>query len=320
MSILIEKGYSLSEIANVLGKAKSTIWYELQKSRKGRKYDSDYAHHLTYVRRKYSRAVGRTIALNQELEEFVRKNLFDDQSPEAISGRLRKIKNIRYISASAIRRYIKSPYGRRIEDYRLKIFRRRRKYCGKKTALKNKVMISKRPWFINKRKGLGHFEGDFIASGKSGKGMLLTLTDRKTRKSLIEKILPVSVRNVELALVRMRNRYLEMQTITFDNDVLLLEHKRLEKKLGIKIYFCHPRSPWEKPSVENLNRFIRRYIPKSSDISKYSRHLIKKLEAKANRRFMECLGYLTPEEVYEREKKQKTRRDAYFERKSDRSN
>lgn len=257
------------------------------------------------MRRKYGRAVGRIIALSRELDRFVRKHLFDDQSPEAISGRLRKIEKIEYASASAVRRYIKSVYGRLIEAHRAKIFKKRRRRGGKKASLKDKRMINKRPWFINKRRGMGHFEGDFIVSGKSGKGMLLTLVDRKTRKSLIEKILPVSVRNVEQALVRMKKRYLETQTITFDNDILLLEHRRLEKKLGIKIYFCHPRSPWEKPSIENLNRFVRRYIPKGSNISKCSRPYIKSLEDKANRRFMECLGYLTPDETYEKAKKQK---------------
>lgn len=272
------------------------------------------------MRRKYGRAVGRTIALSQELDRFIRKHLFDDQSPEAISGRLRILEKIGYASASAVRRYIKSVYGRVVEAHRAKIFKKRRRHGGKKLALKDKRMINKRPWYINKRRGLGHFEGDFIVSGKSGKGMLLTLTDRKTRRSMVEKILPVSVRNVEKALVRMKKRYPEMQTITFDNDILLLEHKRLEKRLGIRIYFCHPRSPWEKPSIENLNRFIRRYVPKSSDISKYSRHFIKSLEAKANRRFMECLGYLTPDEVYEKAKKIKTRRVAYLEKKTERSN
>ena len=163
-------------------------------------------------------------------------------------------------------------------------------------------------------------EGDFIVSGKSGNGMLLALTDRKVRKSLLEKILPVSVRNVERGLLRMRKRYPEMQSITFDNDVLLLEHKRLEQRLGVTIYFCHPRSPWEKPSIENLNKVLRRYIPKSSDISRYSRYFIQKLEAKMNRRFMECLNFLTPDEAYERARKQKSRPGGRQNKKTKRSN
>ena len=153
-------------------------------------------------------------------------------------------------------------------------------------------------------------EGDFIVSGKSGKGILLTLTDRRVRKSLLERILPVSVRNVERALLQMKKRFPEIKTITFDNDILFLEHKRLEQKLRVKIYFCHPRSPWEKPSIENLNRWVRRFVPKSSDISRYSKLFFRKLEAKANRRFMEVLGFYTPEEKYIQALKHKKRPEA----------
>ena len=163
-------------------------------------------------------------------------------------------------------------------------------------------------------------EGDFIVSGKSGRGMVFALRDRKTRKNLLEKILPVSVRAVDRALGRMKKRYPEMQTITFDNDILFLEHQKLEKKYGVKIYFCFPHSPWQKPSVENLNKILRRYIPKSSDISKYSRMFIANLETKMNRKFMDVLGSLTPDETYEREKKQKQRRMARSQRKNKCSN
>ena len=181
-------------------------------------------------------------------------------------------------------------------------------------------MISERPNKINKRWGLGHMEGDFIVSGKSGKGMILVLRDRKVRLNLLEKILPVSLKTVKNALARMKRRYPEMQTITFDNDILLLEHQALEKMLRVKIYFCFPRSPWQKPSVENLNKILRRYIPKSSDISKYSRKFIKNLEAKLNRKFMDCLKSLTPDEAYEKEKKQKQRREARLKQEIERSN
>lgn len=149
--------------------------------------------------------------------------------------------------------------------------------------------------------------------------MVFALRDRKIRKNLLEKILPVSVRAVDRALGRMKKRYPEMQTITFDNDILFLEHKKLEKKYGIKIYFCNPHSPWQKPSIENLNKILRRYIPKSSDIGAYPRIFIKNLEAKLNRTFMDCLGSLTPDEAYERERKQKQRQAARM-KKAGRSN
>lgn len=295
----------------MLGRRKNVIWYEAQKKRKGRPYDAAYAHHLSYVRRKYSRAVGRTIALDPNLRSFVEHHLRDDQSPEGVSLRLKRIeKNLLYASASAIRRYIKSPYGRRIEAHRIRVFRRKHRHRGARPTIEGKRLITQRPSKINKRWGLGHMEGDFIVSGKSGKGIILALRDRKVRKNLLERILPVSVRNVERALLRMKKRYPEMQTITFDNDILFLEHKRLERVLEVTIYFCHKHSPWEKPSIENLNKALRRYIPKSSDISQYSKRRLKKLEAKLNRRFMEVLGSLTPDEAYVREKRKRAQRGA----------
>lgn len=264
---------------------------------------------MTYVRMRKKRLVGKKIISNKDLRTFVERCLMDDQSPEEISKRLKRIeKNIPYVSATAIHRFIKSPYGRRIEAHRDKVFKKKKHSGGRKKQIKDKRPFSQRPKKINRRWGLGHMEGDFIVSGKSGKGMILGLRDRKVRKNFLEKILPVSVRAVERALIRIKKRFPELQTITFDNDILFLEHKRLEKKLNIKIYFCDVHSPWQKPSIENLNKKLRRYIRKSSDISKYSRIYIKKLEEKINRHFMDCLGSLTPNEAYLKELKRKKHR------------
>jgi len=256
------------------------------------------------------------IVEHSSLRRFLEHHLMDDQSPEEIAKRLRRIeRNLPYVSASAIRRYIKSPYGRKIEWHRSKVFKKKRRHGAARKRIEGKRMISQRPSKIAKRWGLGHMEGDFIVSGRSGKGMVFALRDRKVRKNLLEKILPVSVRAVDRALGRMRKRYPEIQTLTFDNDILFLEHKKLEKKYGITIYFCDPHSPWQKPSIENLNKTLRRYIPKSSDISKYSRTYIKNLEAKLNRKFMDCLESRTPDEAYVQEQKQKQRQRARVKKK-----
>lgn len=304
-------------MAKAFKRRKSVVWYELRKKRKGRKYDAEYARHISRVRMRAKRKEGKKIASRSGLRAFVEKHLLDDQEPEEIAKRLRNVeRSLPYVSGSAIRRYIRSPYGRRIESHRNKVFKKKRRRGRRGKRLKDRRSIHKRPLKIKRRWGLGHFEGDFLASGKSGKGLMMCLRDRKVRKNLLEKILPVSVRNVERALVRMKRRYTEMQTITFDNDLLLLEHKRLEKILGIRIYFCDEGSPWQKPSIENLNKSLRRYVPKGSDISKISRRSIQRLEEKMNRRFMGVLDSLTPNEAYEREKRRKQRRAARLNGKS----
>lgn len=103
-----------------------------------------------------------------------------------------------------------------------------------------------------------------------------------------------------------------MKTMTTDNDLLFERHKDLEKLLRIKIYFCHQYHSWEKGTIENTNGVIRRDIPKGSDVSRYSKRFIADLEAKLNRRPMECLEDRTPQEVLdthrERIRKNKKRR------------
>ena len=105
-----------------------------------------------------------------------------------------------------------------------------------------------------------------------------------------------------------------MKTITLDNDILFRMHKALSSFLGLKIYFCRPYHSWEKGSIENVNRFIRKYIPKGSDLSRYSQNEISLVEKKCNDRFMKCLNYQTPgEALSEYRQQQKNSRRAVTE-------
>lgn len=313
---MVRKGYTLAEMASVLKKDPSGVWYELhQNKRKRRKYDAEYANHKARVKRKYSKKIGITIAKNVPLKKRVEELLLDDQSPEHISERIRRHeKNLEKISGIAIRRYISSVYGRKIEVHRAKILKRRRKRAPR-VYLQGKRMISKRPKIINERKRIGDAEGDFILSGRSGKGMIFNVTDRKSRNPFLEKILPISIRTIENALKRIKQRFPELKTLTFDNDILFVHHKELERKFNIKIYFCFPGHPWEKGSNENRNKIIRQYIPKGSNISRLSRRYIQKLEEKLQRRIMKCLNYLTPREVLEKHRKRKRSLNCFLPRK-----
>ncbi|MFH1308953.1 MAG: IS30 family transposase [Patescibacteria group bacterium] len=273
------------------------------------KYDPLKANHKAYVRRKYSKYQGMKIVNDKKLKEFVDKKLFDDQSPRVISGRIKKKeKNIQNISKDSIHRYIKSVYGRRIEYYRKTKKARRRGRRAKSKKLSNRTFIDKRPKIINLRKRIGDTESDFIVSGKSGKGILLVVVDRKSRNVFIEKITKVTINNVNKAFLKIKKRFPEMRTITTDNDILLQKHKELEELLDVKIYFCDPYSSWQKGTVENANKYIRRYIPKGSNISKYSKYIVKKIEVKMNNRFMECLDHSTPYELLEKHRKKKKKR------------
>ena len=250
------------------------------------------------MRRKYAKYQGMKIVAHEALQKEVTDRLLDDQSPQAVARRItNREKHLPAISKNAIYCYIQSVYGRRIEAHRLLKKRPRRARRGSKKSLSERTFIDQRPKKINARSRIGDIEADFIVSGKSGSGILLTVADRKSRASFVEQILRVTIENVHRAFVRIHARFPEMKTMTTDNDLLFERHKELEKLLHIKIYFCHQYHSWEKGTIENTNGVIRRDIPKGSDISRYSKRFIMKLEAKLNRRPMGCLKDRTPQEV-----------------------
>lgn len=249
------------------------------------------------------------IVHNSALRDFVETALYDNQSPANISGRIKKHeKHLPYVSKNSIYRFIESSYGVKIKYRREKLKNRHRKWRqSAKEKLLDRTFINKRPASINRRSSVGDGEADFIVSGKTGKGIILNLTDRKSRAPFLEKITEVTIKNVHVAFIKIKKRFPELRTFTTDNDLLFQRHKELEKLLDIKIYFCRPYHSWEKGSVENANGYIRKYIPKGSDISKYSKRFIMVLERKLQRRFMKCLKHLTPIEVIKKFRKQKKR-------------
>lgn len=256
--------------------------------------------------------------MHQSLRDFVERSLLEGRSPESIAGRItHHEKGLPSVSGDSIERFLKSVYGRKIEARRkrLKNRRKRRKRSSRTAKLADRTFIDTRPQIINMRGRVGDAEADFIVSGKSGKGVLLSLADRKLRASFLEKILPVSIRNVHKGFLRIKKRYQEIRTITTDNDLLLQHHKELERLLGVKIYFCHPYHSWEKGTIENTNGEVRKDIPKGSDISRYARHVIRSIEKKLNDRYMECLNYATPREALDRHRRNKKRAGARVHRK-----
>lgn len=309
--MLQRKGYSLRDIAQTLHRSVSTVSDEVKRNRTHGRYDATKAARKAYVRRRQSKYQAMKIVEHRDLKDFVAAALYDGQSPGNIAGRITKReKHLPAIGKDSIYRFITSVYGRKIEAFRSRKRHRRRGRGKKVTQLKDRIFIDKRPKHINERRRVGDVEADFILSGKAGKGILLTVADRKTRASFIERILDVSIRNVEGAFCRIKQRFPELRSITTDNDVLFKHHKRLEKLLGVKIYFCHPYHSWEKGTIENTNGYVRKEIPKGSDISRYSKRFIQRIEEKLNRRFMEVTDHETPQEALERLRKRKKRQEA----------
>lgn len=311
ISILKRKRYSLRAIAKALHRSVSSISDELKRNRVRGVYDAKKAAHKAYARRRESKYQGMKIVGNPQLQKFVEKGLYDDQSPQNIAGRIKKHeKYLSTVSKDSVYRFIRSVYGRKIESYRNTRKKKRVYRRGRTASLSDRTSIDKRPKHINARRRIGDVEADFIVSGKSGHGILLVVVDRMLRVTFIEQILKVSVVNVHRAFLRIQKRFPEMRTITTDNDILLRNHEALATLLEARIYFCHPYHSWEKGTVENTNGVIRKDIPKSSDISRYSKRFVQKIEDKLNRRFLYCLSHQTPAEALALARKRKKRRSA----------
>ncbi len=311
IEILLDRGYRVREIARTLGRSPSTISDEINRNKdKTGAYSAKKADQKAYVRRKYAKFQGMKITGNPTLRKFIDRALLDLQSPAVIAGRLKLGRDLDHggnplptISRSAIEKYLASVWGEEIRveiTKRKKLFRRRTRRKAS-PSLDGRKFIDERPEVVQRRGRAGDLEVDFIVSGRGGNGYLLTAIDRRNRISFVRKLLPVTAENLEIVLSEIKGEYektwaTKLRSITADNDILFAYHRRLEELLGIPIYFCHPYSSWEKGSVENLNKYIRKFIRKGSNIASYSRVLIAEIEASANSRYMEVLGYLTPKE------------------------
>lgn len=308
---MLDKNYSQRNIAKALNRSNSTISEEIKHGSVRGVYNPLKAHHKAYVRRWQSKYQAMKIVEDIDLRNFVEKRLLKDDSPPNISGRIQKHeKYLTTVSKNSIYRYIESPYGRRIENYRNKRKQRKRHRRPRSETLKERVFIANRPQYVATRKRIGDAEADFIVSGKSGKGILLVVVDRKSRTPFLEKILLVTIPEIHRAFQKIKERFPELKTLTMDNDILFRRHKELEKLLDIKIYFCNPYHSWEKGTVEKVNREIRKDIPKGSNISKYSRQFVRSIEEKLQNKIYKVLNYRTPLEVLERSRKRKNTSDS----------
>lgn len=299
ISILLKKRYSIRDIAFSLNRNPGTISREISKNSVNGVYDPEKADHKAYVKRRNSKYQGMKVVKNNQLREYVEEKLLKDWSPEQIAGRLKEVDNhIKYASYRAIYKFVYSVYGGGLERHlRYKGKKRRSRKKGKIDKLKDRVFIDKRPEITNKKGRFGDWEGDFIVSGKSGKGALIVLYERKARHTIIKKIMSRETKIVNGYIKEMTGGLLFFNSLTIDNDISFRKHKELSELLGCPIFFCHPYSSWEKGGVENTNQLIRRYIPKGSDISKYSDEYLREIETKLNNRPRKCLGYKTPLEV-----------------------
>jgi transposase, IS30 family len=301
----LRKGKSLRFIAGKLDRSLSSVSDEIKQNGVNGEYNAEKAERKARVRRQQSKIQCMKVAMDTELKKFVTENILDDQSPEGISGRLREVeKNIKYASPKAIYKFVESPHGRRIEKhlYSKAVHKKGGQKRGISVAIDGRTMIDQRPKEVENRLEFGHYEGDFVESGKDGKGSLLVLVERKTRYPFLLYLEDRTTGNVNRAVKELLGNY-PIESLTVDNDVSFKKHPELSKLLETDIFFCHPQSPYEKGAVENRNKAIRRYIKKRTDLSSLPKEMFSFVEEKLRNKIMKCLKFKTPKEAFGEEVK-----------------
>jgi len=255
---------SIRNIAINLERGKSTISEEVNKNGGKNNYNADRAHRRKKLRRYRAKRHCNKIAIDYHLQCFIEKGLYSGNSPETISSALKKQPGLRYASAKSIRKFIDKRPGME----RLLFWERNNKKSGrKKKKIKEKIDDRK---FIEERSDeanycYGHWEGDFIVS-RNNSYCVLVLVEILTRFVLFKKIPNRKNSLVNEAISDMLKNY-TVNSLTLDNDIAFQKHEQLEKMINAPVYFCHPYCSWEKGLVENINRWLRIYIPKKSNIA-----------------------------------------------------
>lgn len=302
---------SLRAIARMLNRSPSTISREVARNR-GRRYykavDAD-----NRAKRMAKRPKSGVLELNPELRQIVMSKLELKWSPEQISGWLgteySRKKQMRvshetiyksiYVRAKGVIHHSFSQYLRRSRPMRHSRYHRR---SGDRsfTNIVSGVSIHERSKTIEQRKSVGHWEGDLVSG--SNNTHIATLVDRKSRFTIILKLAGKDAESVHQALLATFKKMpmLYRKSLTWDRGMELAKHADLTKEVGMPVYFCDPRCPWQRGTNENTNSLIRQYVPKKTDLSPHTQGRLNEVATELNERPRKTLKFKTPSHIIEK--------------------
>src|SRR5512135_135418 len=292
---LKKMGHSRSEIAVVIKVHPATVGRELRRNTGRRGYRPAQAQALAIARRQKAQPI-----ITAKQWALVAKLLRQDWSPEQISGRLKKEQRL-CLSHEWIYQYILKDKRAGGDLYRhLRCQKQRRKRYGTpnwRGKLPNSRSIETRPAIVQTRKRLGDWEADTL-TGQKHQQAIVTLTERKSRFTLLAKVTHRTANAVHQQVVRLLSPLTSKAlTLTSDNGKEFANHLQIAENLNLKYYFAHPYAAWERGTNENTNGLLRQYFPKQQDFQTISSRQIQRAMLRLNLRPRKCLRYKTPFEV-----------------------
>lgn len=296
------EGKNCSEIARLLDRHPSTITRELRRNRNkhvgvdGTYYNPDVATNR-YKQRRRERCVRKLrLSPDSELFVFVCEKLERYWSPEEIVISWKNMHPDEKLSTSTVYRAVYARVLPKIDCKKHLRRRGKRRYGkrGKYNTIKPEHTIHERPEIVEKRERIGDWEGDTV-SGGVGKGYLVTLLDRCTRRLVVAKVNTLNSNVVADAVIQsLRSSGIPVKTITFDNGSEFAEYRRIEQALGTTVYFADPHAPWQRGSNECYNDRLRFFFRKGADLRDVSDETIAQAVSFINERPRKCLGQRSP--------------------------
>jgi IS30 family transposase len=301
-------GLGVRAIAREIGRHPSTVSRELKRAVGVRGYRASMAQ--THADRGRRGPRNAKLATNLLLRREVQARLERRESPEQIAGRLKvdfPDEPEMWVSAETIYQslYVQARGGlnRELTAYLRtgRSMRKPRRTPGqRRTRIPGMVMISERPAEVEDRAVPGHWEGDLIMGSKVSDTAVGTLVERMTGFVMLLHLPDghgtLAVQEALVAKMLTLDEHLR-RSLTWDQGREMTNHREITQAIGLDIYFCDPRSPWQRGSNENTNGLLRQYLPKGSDLSFYGPGMLDNIAAELNSRPRKRHGFRTPAEM-----------------------